>query len=636
MTPPSKRARQALEAKAKGLPTGPGIYQFKSERGTVLYVGKAQNLRARVRQYLGGGDGRMQIPALMERVADVDVLATANVKEALLLENELIKRHKPVFNVKLRDDKQYLALRLDRAEQWPRISSVRRFRKDGADYFGPYTSSVALKESLSNLRRLFPLRSCSESTFKDYARRGRPCIEYEMDRCLGPCCGLTNPEAYAEQVQGTLLFLRGRSDELVEGLRQKMQEASREERFEEAARLRNRIEAVADTLQQQEIVTDQKLERDVFGLVRQGGEVEIQVLHVREGRVVAADDYSFSRVQLDDGEVMCSFLGQYYGDKESRSTPREIINSAAFDDGGALEAWLGERSPQPVSIRTPQRGSARRLVEIATRNAQIGLEQRLAAQESVEAAMEQVREACGLSRLPERIECYDVSNLQGSLAVASRVVFEAGQPLKSGYRKYRIREAEAGDDYGCLGEVLRRRLARVESEPLPDLVMVDGGRGQLGVLSAALEDAGLVVDSLGISKERDTDSPSPRVKRSGGLKAEKLFKPGRANPILLPRSSRGLLLLQRIRDESHRFAIEYQRDLRAKFSLTSILEELPGIGAVKRRALLRELGSLRAVREASEENLARVSGISARDAATIRSFFAEGGEPAPAGPDAGE
>jgi excinuclease ABC subunit C len=275
-------------------------------------------------------------------------------------------------------------------------------------------------------------------------------------------------------------------------------------------------------------------------------------------------------------------------------------------------------------------------VEIATRNAQIGLEQRLAAQESVEIAMEQVREACGLSRLPNRIECYDVSNLQGTLAVASRVVFEAGQPLKNAYRKYRIREAEAGDDYGCLSEVLRRRLARVEAEPLPDLLMVDGGRGQLGVLSAALEDAGLAVDSLGISKERDAGSPSPRVKRSGGLKAEKLFKPGRANPILLSRSSRGLLLLQRVRDESHRFAIEYQRDLRAKFAFTSILEELPGIGAVKRRALLRELGSLRAVREASEQDLARVSGISARDAATIRGFFAEGREPELPSPGAGE
>jgi excinuclease ABC subunit C len=614
--------RQALEAKVKSLPTSPGVYQFKSDGGAVLYVGKAQNLRSRVRQYFGGGDGRHQIPVLMDRVADVDVLATANVKEALLLENELIKRHKPVFNVKLRDDKQYLALRIDPRDEWPRISSVRRFRKDGADYFGPYTSSVALKESLSNLRRLFPLRSCSDGTFKDYARRGRPCIEYEMGRCLGPCCGLADPEVYADQVRGTTLFLRGRSDELVQRLRGQMQAASEAERFEEAARLRNRIEAVAHTLMEQQIVSDQKLERDVFGLARLGGEVEIQVLHVREGRVIAADDYSFSKVQIDDGEVMSSFLGQYYGKKDGRSAPREIVGSVVFDDGGGLEELLRERASHRVEIKTPQRGAAKRMVEIATRNAQIGLDQRLAARESVEAAMEEIRSECALARMPNRIECYDVSNLQGTLAVASRVVFEEGVPVKSAYRRYRIKQAAAGDDYACLAEVLGRRLARVETEALPDLLMVDGGRGQLGVVTAALEDAGLTVDTLGISKERDTESPSPRVKRSGGLKAERLFKPGRANAILLAKSSRGLLLLQRVRDESHRFAIEYQRDLRSKFGLTSILEELPGIGAIKRRALLKQLGSLRAVREASKAQLAAVSGVSGRDAETIHDFFA--------------
>ena len=630
MTPLSQKKRLALHAKAKALPTGPGIYQFMSERGAVLYVGKAQNLRARVRQYLGGGDGRMQIPALLDRVADVDVLVTGNVKEALLLENELIKRHKPVFNVKLRDDKQYLALRLDPREEWPRISSVRRFRKDGADYFGPYTSSIALKESLSNLRRLFPLRSCSDGTFKDYARRGRPCIEYEMDRCLGPCCGLADPEVYAEQVRGTALFLRGRSGELVKGLEARMQEAAAAERFEEAAQLRNRIDAVAATLQDQQIVSDPKIERDVFGLARRGGEVEIQVLQVREGRVTAAEDYSFSRVQLDDGEVMSSFLSQYYAKAEIRVAPREILSSVAFDDGGALEEWLGDRASLRVSIRVPRRGAVRRVVEIATTNAQIGLDQRLAAQESVELAMEEIRARCELERMPNRIECYDVSNLQGTLAVASRVVFEAGEPVKNAYRKYRIREAEAGDDYACLREVLARRLARIASEPLPDLLMVDGGRGQLGVVMASLEDAGLAVDALGISKERDTESPSPRVKRGGGLKAERLFRPGRANPISLAKSSRGLLLLQRVRDESHRFAIEYQRDLRSRLGMTSILEELPGIGAKKRRALLRELGSLKAVREATEERLAGVPGISARDAATVAGFFARSGaDPVP-------
>lgn len=288
-----------------------------------------------------------------------------------------------------------------------------------------------------------------------------------------------------------------------------------------------------------------------------------------------------------------------------------------------LEEWLRERSPHSVKIRTPQRGAVRRVVEIAVRNAQIGLDQRLAAKESIDVALEEIRARCDLGRMPNRIECYDVSNLQGTLAVASRVVFERGEPLKTGYRKYRIREAAAGDDYACLREVMARRVARAEAEPLPDLLMVDGGRGQLGVVTAALDDAGLQVDTLGISKERDRESPSPRVKRGGGLKAERLFIPGRANPISLPKSSRGLLLLQRVRDESHRFAIAYQRDLRSRFATTSILEELPGIGTVKRRALLKVLGSLRAVREASEDELAQVAGISRRDAATIRQFFAE-------------
>jgi excinuclease ABC subunit C len=621
MSPVSAKARAALQAKAERLTTDPGIYLFKSERGVVLYVGKAQSLRARVRQYLSGGDGRIQIPALMDRAADVDVLATANVKEALLLENELIKKHQPIFNVKLRDDKQYLAVRLDPKESWPRLTTVRRFRKDGAEYFGPYTSSIALKDALSNLRRLFPLRSCSDSVFRDYQRRGRPCIEFEMKRCLGPCCGLAEEEAYAEQVRGTVLFLRGRSRELVSRLESQMSEASGNERFEEAARLRDRIAAVENTLQQQQIVSEKGLERDVFGLARNGTELEMQVLHVREGRVVGAEDYAFSDVRLDDGMVVSSFLGQYYDSETGREAPRQLLCSHFFDEDGALEAMLQDRAARRVEIRVPQRGASRKLVDIAERNAELALQHRLEARESVQSVLEGLQRDCGLARLPRRIECYDVSNLQGSLAVASRVVFEDGLPAKSEYRRYRIKQAMGGDDYDCLREVLTRRLAKLDSEPLPDLLMVDGGRGQLGVVTAALEDAGIDAETMGISKERDDESKSPRVKRGGGLKAERLYRPGRANPLMLAPADRGLLLLQRIRDESHRFAIEFQRNLRSKAGLTSILEELPGIGPTKRRALLKTLGSLKAVREASEAKLAEVPGISAADASTIRRFF---------------
>ena len=614
-------AGPTLAEQAAALPTDPGVYLFKSARGAVLYVGKAQNLKSRVRQYVSGGDGRIRIPALVTRAASVDVLVTGNVKEALLLENELIKQHRPPFNVRLRDDKQYLALRIDESEQWPRVTMVRRFRKDGAQYFGPYTSSVALKSSLSKLRRLFPLRSCSQATFKDYARRGRPCIEYEMKRCLGPCVGLADPAAYAEQVSGTILFLRGKSRELVENIEREMAEAAAEERFEDAARLRDRIQAVERTIESQQIVTEAGLDRDVFAIAREGGEVEVQVLHVREGRVIGARGFPFSNVRIDDDEVMSSFLGQFYGSGEGHAPPREVLTSTDFEDEGALVELWRERFDQAVTIRRAQRGPGRRIVEIAERNASLALATRLAARESVETALDELEERCRLSVRPHRIECYDVSNLQGTLAVASRVSFEDGEPVKKDYRRYRIREAEAGDDYGCMREVLDRRLRRAGSEPLPDLLMVDGGRGQVGVVMAALEDAGLEVEVLGISKERDDASPSLRVKRGGGLKAERIFRPGRANPIQLAPSSRGMLLLQRIRDESHRFAIEFQRELRSKVNMTSILEELPGIGPGKRRALLKTLGSLRAVRQATLGELQAVPGLSTRDAEAIRRFF---------------
>lgn len=610
-----------LEEQVESLPTDPGVYLFKSARGAVLYVGKAQNLKSRVRQYVNGGDGRIRIPALIERAASVDVLVTGNVKEALLLENELIKQHRPPFNVRLRDDKQYLALRIDTAEPWPRVTMVRRFRKDGAQYFGPYTSSVALKTSLSKLRRLFPLRSCTKATFKDYARRGRPCIEYEMKRCLGPCCGLVVEDAYEQQVRGTMLFLRGKSRELVDNIEREMAEAAGDERFEDAARLRDRLQAVEQTIESQQIVTEKGEDRDVFAIAREGGEVDVQVLHVREGRVIGARDFPFSNVRIDDGDVMGSFLGQFYGSGEGHAPPREVLTSVDFDDEGALSLLWRERYGQGVSIHRPQRGGNRRLVEIAERNASLSLATRLAARESVETALNELEDRCQLSVRPNRIECYDVSNLQGTLAVASRVSFVAGEPVKKDYRRYRIRDAEAGDDYACMREVLDRRLRRVATEPLPDLMMVDGGRGHLGVVMAALDDAGLEVEVLGISKERDEASPSIRVKRSGGLKAERIYRPGRLNPIQLAPSSRGMLLLQRVRDESHRFAIEFQRELRSKVNMTSILEELPGIGPSKRSALLKTLGSLRSVRHATVDELKTVPGISLRDAESIRRFF---------------
>lgn len=604
------------------LPAAPGVYLFKSAQGRVLYVGKAQSLRARVRSYFAtGGDGRPLVPRLVERIADVDVVLTPTVKDALLLENELIKRHRPPFNVRLRDDKQYLALRLDPREQWPRLLGVRRFRDDGAEYFGPYTSSQAMREAVSQLRRIFPLRSCSDPVFRDYARRGRPCIEHEMGRCLAPCVGKVDAAGYDELVRGTRLFLRGRSDELAAELRRRMLDAAASERFEEAGRLRDRLAAIAQTVERQQIVAPKRVDRDVFGLARRGDDLEVQVLHVREGRVTGAESYALDGVALDDGDVMTSFLGQYYGGEHGRQAPGEVLTPVPVVDDGAIEGLLGERSGRKVKLRVPRRGDASELVAMATRNAELGLSQRLDARESVAAAQAELEERLGLSRLPRRVECYDVSNLGGTLPVASRVVFEDGRPVKAGFRRYRIRDAAGGDDVDCLREVLRRRVARAATESLPDLIVVDGGKGQVGVASAVLRDAGVSVDLVGLAKEREGSGPAARVRRSGGLKAERIFVPGRKDPVALPPGSRGLLQLQRIRDESHRFAVEFQRSLRQRAGLTSVLQELPGIGPGKRRALLRVLGSLRAVREATREALEAVPGISARDAATIRTFF---------------
>ncbi|MGI9590047.1 MAG: excinuclease ABC subunit UvrC, partial [Myxococcota bacterium] len=401
----------ALEDRVESLPTDPGVYLFKSRSGRVLYIGKAQNLRARVRSYVSLSDGRIRVPLLVERAADVEVVVTRSVKDALLLENELIKQHKPPFNVRLRDDKQYLALRLDPRDEWPRLVPVRRFKQDGALYFGPYTSSVALKDATSNLRRIFPLRSCRDAVFRDYARRGRPCIEYEMKRCAGPCCDLVGKQGYDALVHGTVLFLRGQSAELVEELRERMQQAASEERFEDAARLRNQIGAVERTVETQQIVAERPIDRDVFGLARRGGEVEVRVFHVREGRVVGSQGYGFSDVRLDDGAVMGSFLGQYYAPEQGRPVPGQVLTPGALEDEGALEGLVSERAGRKVEVRWPQRGAPAELVQMANTNAELGLEQRLAARESLDAALEELRERLALAALPRRIECYDVSTL---------------------------------------------------------------------------------------------------------------------------------------------------------------------------------------------------------------------------------
>jgi excinuclease ABC subunit C len=629
-----------LAERVASLPADPGVYLFRDARGAVLYVGKAQSLRSRVRSYFGGGDGRPRMELLVPRISDVEVVSTRNVKEALLLENELIKKHRPRFNVRLRDDKNYLGLRLDPRERYPRFTETRRFRSDGAVYFGPYTSSVSLRETLGSLQRIFPLRTCSDGVFKSYQRRGRPCIEHSVGRCAAPCCGLIGDAAYAELVQGAILFMRGRAADVVDELRAQMAAAAAEEDFERAALLRDRLQAIQTTVEAQAMVSTQFVDRDVIGLARCDNQVDVQVMHVRRGKVMGGNTYSFRDVRIDDVEVLGSFLSQFYaGD---RDLPREILLPVPVADADALEEVWRERAGHAVHLHVPRRGELRRLVEMAERNAALALAERTRREQTDEELLEAVREALRLGRRPETIECYDVSHLQGAMTVASRIAFVNARPNKNGYRRYKLREAAPGDDYGAMREVLRRRMARLESDPAPDLLLVDGGKGQLAQAQAVLEDLGIEGVALAaLAKERDAEAPDSgargslppdsgargslpragRVLRHGGLKRERVFLPNVKDPILLAPSEPALLLLQRVRDESHRFAIAYHRELRRKTQLRSILDELPGIGPVKRRALLRHLGSLERIKAASAEELALVPKLSSADAALIHRFF---------------
>jgi excinuclease ABC subunit C len=611
----------ALEERIAQLPIEPGVYLFRDAEARVLYVGKAQSLRARVRSYFNrGGDGRMQVPFLVDRVADVEVIATATVKEALLLENQLIKKHKPRFNVRLRDDKNYLALRLDPSEAYPRFTETRRFARDGALYFGPYTSSISLRETLGSLQKIFPLRTCSDPVFRSYRRQGRPCLEHSIGRCAAPCCGRISDEAYGDLVAGATLLLRGKADDLLGSLREQMRGAAEGERFEEAARLRDRVRAVQRTVESQAMVSRKFVDRDAFGLARDGPRLEIQVMHVRQGKIAGGAAHEFRDVAGDDPEALGSFLTQFYG--AEREIPREVLLPLELEAGGAFAELWRERAGHPVEIAMPKRGERRRLVELATHNAALALQARDQRAQNSGELLEGVREALRLERAPVTIECYDISHLQGNLGVASRVTFVDARPHKAGYRRYRLRETSPGDDYGAMREVLRRRLEKLESEPAPDLLLLDGGKGQLNAARALFADLGVEGIALAsLAKERDQESPSPRVLRHGGQKREKLFLPGVKDPILLTPDSPALLLLQRVRDESHRFAIGYHRDLRKKSQFRSILDELPGIGPMKRRALLRQLGSLEKIRGASLAELEAVPKLGRRAAAIVHRFF---------------
>jgi len=587
---------------------------MKDRGGKVIYIGKAKDLRNRVRAYFRGGDGRFQIDFLMRRVGDVETLVTTNEKEALILENNLIKQYKPRYNIRLKDDKSYLSIKVTVTHSWPRILATRKIVKDGNRYFGPYSSAFAARETIDIIEKHFLLRTCTDHNFRN---RARPCLQYQIRRCLGPCVLPVDQKEYEEQLKQAILFIEGKSRELLEELKTKMEQKAEALEFEAAAKIRDQIQAVEKTLEKQRMVSHWGADQDIFGLYREGGFIEVQVLFVRQGKLTGNQAYSFEDLEFSDEDMMESLLTQFY--QGERFIPDEILLPLELDDKEVREDYLTERKGKRVALLNPRRGDRWKLLEMAVQNARQSFSERHNKEKQRERMLLELQEKLRLKHYPQRIECYDISNISGKQAVGSQVTFFDGEPDKKRYRHYRIRSPQAvrgGDDFAMMYEVLERRFRRgIEEGDFPDLVVVDGGKGQLGMALAAMRDLGVEdIDVIALAKMRVQPSPRSRdIQRT----EERVFRPGQANPVTLSRNSNALFLLQRVRDEAHRFAITHHKKLRSKQTLHSVLDQIPGIGGVRKRALLRALGSLKRIEEATLEDLLEVPSINEKTAREI-------------------
>ena len=596
----------------KNYPQSPGVYMMFGGKDEVLYVGKAKQLRSRLRSYFSaGGDGRLQIPLLMERVERIEVIITDTEKEALLLENTLIKKYRPRYNIDLRDDKTYVSVRIDLHDPFPMMQVVRQVKNDGAHYFGPYSSAAAIRETLKEIYRIFPLR---HSPIERCRKRGRPCLFHQIGQCSAPCHGKINRTDYRKLVDGVIQLLEGRESEVIIRLQQRMVQAAEDLRFEDAARLRNQINSIKKSIEKQKVTTFGDGNMDVIGLHQDGGEVEVTLLFIRQGRLIGRRSYALAW-KLDLPELLSGFLQEYY----SRQVilPDQLLLPLVIEGADLLGEWLSEKRAKKVRLVTPQRGEKKSLCLMAQRNARESYRQRGQRKQAREELLEELRTKLHLPCLPKRIECYDISNVQGNYAVGSMVVLQDGEPVPAEYRRFKIKTVVGADDYASLREVLNRRLSRgVEEQNLPDMVLIDGGKGQLGVLSAVLGEFQLTesIGSVGIAKSRVMANVRGKVVERS---EERFFLPGRKNPVSFRHGSASLFLLERLRDEAHRFAITYHRKLRSKASLRSPLEDISGIGPVRRKELLKHFGSLKRIRSASLEELQQVPGMSTSLAETI-------------------
>ncbi len=595
----------ALQDKIANLPTEPGVYLMKDRADEIIYVGKAVNLRNRVRSYFDrGGDTRAFVPLLERILGDIETVVVTNEKEALLLENELIKKHQPRFNVKLRDDKNFICLRLDLRQDYPRLEVVRRIEKDGALYFGPYSSASSIRETLRIINRYFQLRTCTDHVLHN---RKRPCLLFQIGRCPAPCVYEVPREDYHRSAQEAVLFLEGKANELVARIKLRMQAAAKELRFEEAARIRDQLRAIERSLERQNVAVGDLVDQDVFGLYREGDRLLIYVLYVRHGRITGGQAFPFSGQEFPDTELIASFANLYYGN--GNFVPKEVLLPLKPEGIEGLEELLTETRGDRVRIMIPQRGDKADLVKLATRNAEQAFAERKRDRDETLAVLEKLRDRLHLTRVPRRMECFDISHFQGASIVASQVAVTDGETDKSRYRHFRIKSLEGQDDFASMYEVISRRLRRgAKEDDLPDLLVIDGGKGQLGSAHAALKDAGLErrIDVVGLAKSREMDAPHPDA--PSVRSPERVFVLGQKDPIVLAQNSTELFLLTRMRDEAHRFAITFQQKLMRRRNFRSVLEDIPGVGEGRKKLLLKEFGSLKRIREASIEELGDVVG----------------------------
>lgn len=598
----------SIKKQLASLPNASGVYLFKDGAGAIIYIGKAKSLRGRVRSYFQKTKQGSKVKLLQKQVADFEIIITNNEMEAFILEDDLIKKYQPKFNIRLKDDKTYPYLKLKLDEDFPALYKTRLLKNDRARYFGPYTSVESVNRTLKLLRKLFPLRSCKKKINPDQ-KEARPCLNYHIKRCLGPCIQQVSPQEYQGVIKQVTLFLEGRGENVEKIVQEKMELAAKQQEYELAAEQRDLLKALSVIRERQEVIWQDKSDLDIIGLAQEGQKASLQLYKIRSGRLSTQEHFFTEGLDEEPELVIKGFIGQYY--YGGRDIPREIVVPVTGEDQELIEAFLSEEAGHKVVLKVPQAQKKLRLLQNANQNAQQRLQQEQLQEEEARKRqikdLKSLQQVLKLKKIPEVIEGYDISNIAGNDAVGSMVVFIGGQPVNKYYRRFKIKTVAGSDDFAMLKEVLTRRLQKLSpaESPPPDLILIDGGRGQVNETYQVLKQLALTdLPLLGLAKQK-----------------EQIFLPNQNQPIELPRNHKGLQLLQRVRDEAHRFALGYHRQLRHKRMSHSLIEEIPGIGPQKRKALLAYFGSLASLRQASEQELRKVQGIDVKTAKVIKSYL---------------